>query len=96
MDQRDAFLLKKHQKASIAREKNQFKSINLANNQFITKTCAELMKDFLPYTYFKTIDFSHSGWNVGSEGILKAAAKKNDYLTLILRGKKALGSSTRR
>jgi hypothetical protein len=96
LDQRDEFLLKKYQKASIAREKNQFKSINLANNQFITKTCAELMKDFLPYTYFKTIDFSHSGWNVGSEGILKAAAKKNDHLTLILRGKEALGSSTRR
>ena len=66
------------------------------SNEFITKTCADLMKNFLPYTYFKTIDFSHSGFHVGSKGILKDAAKKNANLTLILNGKEALGSSMRR
>ena len=97
LEQRDAFLLEKHKKKNaVAREKNQFKSINLANNEFITKTCADLMKNFLPYTYFKTIDFSHSGFHVGSKGILKDAAKKNANLTLILNGKEALGSSMRR
>ena len=97
LEQRDAFLLEKHNKKNaVAREKNQFKSINLANNEFITKTCADLMKNFLPYTYFKTIDFSHSGFHVGSKGILKDAAKKNANLTLILNGKEALGSSMRR
>ena len=92
--QRDAYLLEKYNnKLSQLRANNKFVSINLlvANNNFQSKPCAELMASFIEDTYLTTIDFSHSGWHEGSKPMLKKAAKKNERLKLILSSKEALG-----